>query len=387
MPFYPSRINSKLPGTGTTIFTVMSTLASEHNAINLSQGYPDFDMPPELIELVCKHMREGKNQYAPMQGVKALREAVSEKVMDLYGVDYDPETEINITSGGTQAIYTAINAVVREGDEVIILEPAYDCYLPAVQLAGGVPVCIPLYGPGFIPDWSVVRKAMSSRTRLIIINTPHNPAGTVFSTGDFIELEKMTAGTEVLVLSDEVYEHIVFDGLKHISAMSFPALRERSFIIFSFGKTYHNTGWKMGYCLAPSNLMAEFRKIHQFVVFTSNTPVQYALADYMRSRSYLSLPAFFQQKRDYFLSMIRTSNFSFHPSAGTYFQLLDYSQISSQKDTEFAIHLTKQFGIASIPVSVFYKTSPEACLLRFCFAKEKQTLEKAAEALCKVNPT
>lgn len=385
MPLYPSRIDSKLPGISTTIFTVMSALASEHNAINLSQGFPDFDMPPELIELVCKHMREGKNQYAPMQGVRQLREAISEKVSDLYGVDYDPEKEINITAGGTQAIYTAINAVVREGDEVIILEPAYDCYLPAVQLAGGIPVCIPLYGPGFKPDWSVVRKAMTSRTRLIIINTPHNPTGTVFSTGDFLELEKITAGTEVLVLSDEVYEHIVFDGIKHVSALSFPALRERSFIVFSFGKTYHNTGWKMGYCLAPENLMAEFRKIHQFVVFTSNTPVQYALADYMRNRNYLSLPAFFQQKRDYFLKMIQGSKFTYNPSAGTYFQLLDYSRISSQKDTEFAIHLTRKFGIASIPVSVFYKKSPDACLLRFCFAKENRTLERAAEALCKVS--
>jgi len=362
----------------------MSALANECNAINLSQGFPDFDSPPDLIELVHDYMKKGMNQYAPMQGLLALRIQLAEKTKALYSVNYDPETEINITSGGTQAIYTAITSMVREGDEVIVLEPAYDCYIPAIQLAGGVPVCIPLIGPDFKIDWSVVRKAMTFRTRMIMINTPHNPAGTVFSKEDFLELERITKGTEIIVLSDEVYEHIIFDGLKHESVMNYEGLRERSFVVFSFGKTYHTTGWKMGYCLAPTNLMAEFRKVHQFVVFTSNTPIQYALADYLKNKSYLELPAFFQQKRDYFLSLISGSRFTFSPSKGTYFQLLDYSAITKEKDTNFAKRLTKEFGVASIPISVFYQKSPDTKLLRFCFAKKNETLEKAAELLNKV---
>jgi len=384
MTLYPNTIKSKLPGVGTTIFTIMSALANECNAINLSQGFPDFDSPPDLIELVHDYMKKGMNQYAPMQGLLALRIQLAEKTKALYSVNYDPETEINITSGGTQAIYTAITSMVREGDEVIVLEPAYDCYIPAIQLAGGVPVCIPLIGPDFKIDWSVVRKAMTFRTRMIMINTPHNPAGTVFSKEDFLELERITKGTEIIVLSDEVYEHIIFDGLKHESVMNYEGLRERSFVVFSFGKTYHTTGWKMGYCLAPTNLMAEFRKVHQFVVFTSNTPIQYALADYLKNKSYLELPAFFQQKRDYFLSLISGSRFTFSPSKGTYFQLLDYSAITKEKDTNFAKRLTKEFGVASIPISVFYQKSPDTKLLRFCFAKKNETLEKAAELLNKV---
>ncbi len=384
MTLYPNTIKSKLPGVGTTIFTIMSALANECNAINLSQGFPDFDSPPDLIELVHDYMKKGMNQYAPMQGLLVLRIQLAEKTKALYSVNYDPETEINITSGGTQAIYTAITSMVREGDEVIVLEPAYDCYIPAIQLAGGVPVCIPLIGPDFKIDWSVVRKAMTFRTRMIMINTPHNPAGTVFSKEDFLELERITKGTEIIVLSDEVYEHIIFDGLKHESVMNYEGLRERSFVVFSFGKTYHTTGWKMGYCLAPTNLMAEFRKVHQFVVFTSNTPIQYALADYLKNKSYLELPAFFQQKRDYFLSLISGSRFTFSPSKGTYFQLLDYSAITKEKDTNFAKRLTKEFGVASIPISVFYQKSPDTKLLRFCFAKKNETLEKAAELLNKV---
>ncbi len=384
MPLYPSTIKSKLPGVGTTIFTIMSALANEYKAINLSQGFPDFDSPPDLIELVNKFMKQGMNQYAPMQGLLSLREQIAIKTKELYGTEYDPETEINITSGATQALYTAITAMIREGDEVIVLEPAYDCYIPAIQLAGGVPVCIPLTGPDFKIDWSIVRKAMTFRTRMILINTPHNPAGTIFSKNDFLELERMTKGTEIIVLSDEVYEHIVFDGHKHESVMNYAGLRERSFIVFSFGKTYHTTGWKIGYCLAPSNLMTEFRKVHQFVVFTSNTPIQYALAEYLKNKNYLLLPDFFQKKRDYFLKLISGSRFTYTPSAGSYFQLLNFSAITKEKDTAFAKRLTKEFGVASIPVSVFYQKPPEVKLLRFCFAKKEQTLEKAAELLNKV---
>ena len=384
MPLYPSTIKSKLPGVGTTIFTTMTALANESKAINLSQGFPDFDSEPELISLVNSYMKKGMNQYAPMQGILSLRKEISDKTKELYGADYDPETEINITSGGTQAIYTAITAIIRDGDEVIVLEPAYDCYIPAIQLAGGVPVCIALSGPDFKVDWNVVRKAMTFRTRMIIINTPHNPAGTIFSKNDFLELERMTKGTEIVVLSDEVYEHIIFDGHKHESVMNFSGLQERSFVVFSFGKTYHTTGWKMGYCLAPSNLMAEFRKVHQFVVFTSNTPIQYAMAEYLKNKNYLQLPDFFQKKRDYFLKLISGSRFTFTPSSGSYFQLLDYSSITSEKDTSFAVRMTKEFGVASIPVSVFYQTEPDSKFLRFCFAKKDETLEKAAEFLNKI---
>ncbi|TAH41795.1 MAG: aminotransferase class I/II-fold pyridoxal phosphate-dependent enzyme [Bacteroidetes bacterium] len=384
MTLYPNTIKSKLPGVGTTIFSVMTALANEHKAINLSQGFPDFESPADLIELVHGYMKQGMNQYAPMQGLLSLREQVSEKTKNLYGVEYDPESEINITSGGTQALYTAITAMIRDGDEVIVLEPAYDCYIPAIQLAGGVPVCIPLSGPEFKIDWNTVRKAMTFRTRMILINTPHNPAGTIFTANDFLELERITKGTEVIVLSDEVYEHIIFDGKKHESAISYPGLRERSFVVFSFGKTYHTTGWKMGYCFAPVNLMAEFRKVHQFVVFTSNTPIQYALADYLKNKSYLELPDFFQKKRDYFLELISASRFTFTPSQGTYFQLLDYSAITKEKDTNFAKRLTKEYGVASIPLSVFYQKAPDTKLLRFCFAKKDETLEKAADLICKV---
>ncbi|MBP6334471.1 MAG: aminotransferase class I/II-fold pyridoxal phosphate-dependent enzyme [Bacteroidia bacterium] len=384
MPVFPSQIKSKLPGVGTTIFSVMSSLASECNAINLSQGFPDFEAPHDLIDLVHSYMKLGVNQYAPMQGIKPLRIQIAEKTKELYDVSYDPETEINITSGGTQAIYTAITAFIKEGDEVIVLEPAYDCYIPAIQLAGGTPISISLSGPDFKIDWNVIKNSVTFRTRMIIVNTPHNPAGTVLSKQDFLELEKIVHGTEIIVLSDEVYEHITFDGRKHETVMNFPILRERSFVVFSFGKTYHTTGWKMGYVLAPANLMTEFRKVHQFVVFTSNTPLQYALADYMKNKNYSLLPGFFQKKRDYFLELISGSRFKFLPSSGSYFQLLDYSNITTEKDTDFAIRLTKEFGVASIPISVFYKNAPDAKLLRFCFAKQNETLEKAAALLCKV---
>lgn len=384
MSHFPNHIKSKLPQAGTTIFTIMSALANEYQAINLSQGFPNFDVSPELISLVNHYMNKGMNQYAPMQGILPLRERIAEKVQDLYAAVYHPDKEINITSGGTQAIYTAITAMVREGDEVIIFEPAYDCYAPAILLAGGIPVYIQLAAPDYAIDWTKVKKLISHRTKMIIINTPHNPAGTVMSAKDMKELEKITSGTEITIISDEVYEHILFDGLKHESVMKYPKLAERSFVIFSFGKTYHNTGWKMGYCLAPENLMTEFRRVHQFVVFSSNTFIQYALADYMKNKNYLELPAFFQEKRDYFLKLIADSNFKFIPAKGSYFQSLDYSAISKESDFDFAVKLTKEIGVASVPVSAFYHKKNDYKMLRFCFAKTNETLEKAAEKLCSI---
>lgn len=359
----------------------MSGLAVKHDAINLSQGFPDFETSEELIALVNQYMKKGFNQYAPMQGIISLREQLCEKTQSLYEIEYNPETEITITSGGTEAIYTAITAVVKEGDEVIIFEPAYDCYVPAIELAGGVPVYISLKSPAYNIDWQEVKKMVSHRTKMIMINTPHNPTGAVLSAADMKELEKIVAGTEICIVSDEVYEHIIFDGLKHESVMLYPGLAERSFVVFSFGKTYHSTGWKMGYCFAPANLMAEFRKVHQFVVFSSNTPIQYALTEFLKNKNYLGLPQFYQEKRDYFLSLIKGSPFKYTPAKGSYFQCLDYSSISSEKDTDFAIRLTKDYRIASIPVSVFYHEGIDNKILRFCFAKKNETLELAAERI------
>ncbi|HRH66341.1 MAG TPA: methionine aminotransferase [Bacteroidia bacterium] len=384
MPSYPNPIKSKLPKAGTTIFTVMSALANEQKAINLSQGFPNFEASEELIALVNQYMKKGFNQYAPMQGILPLRERIAEKAETLYGARYHPDTEITITSGGTQAIYTAITSMIREGDEVVVLEPAYDSYVPAIELAGGVPVYVALKFPEYTVDWNAVKKVISQRTKMILINTPHNPAGTVWTQNDMKELEKITSRSEITIVSDEVYEHILFDGLQHESVMRYPKLAERSFVVFSFGKTYHTTGWKMGYCLAPEKLMTEFRRIHQFVVFSSNTPIQYALADFMENRNYLELPKFFQEKRDYFLSLIKGSRFKFKPAAGSYFQLLDYSAITREKDSDFAVRLTKQHKVASIPISSFYHEPIDNKLLRFCFAKTNETLEIAAERLRKV---
>lgn len=384
MPHYPNHINSKLPQAGTTIFSVMSALAAEHKAINLSQGFPNFETSAELISLVNHYMKKGMNQYAPMQGIISLRERIAEKVQDIYGIFYNPETEINITSGGTQAIFTAITAMIREDDEVLIFEPAYDCYAPAIQLAGGLPVYVQLIAPDYSIDWSKVKKLISHKTKMIIINTPHNPAGSVLSAQDMKELEKITSDTDIIIISDEVYEHIIFDGIKHQSVMSYPKLAERSFVVFSFGKTYHNTGWKMGYCLAPENLMTEFRRVHQFVVFSSTTFVQYALADFMKNKNYLELPAFYQEKRDYFLQLISGSKFKFIPAKGSYFQCLDYSAITNENDFDFAVRLTKENGVASVPVSSFYHKKDDFKMLRFCFAKTNETLEKAAEKLCTI---
>ena len=385
MPKYPNPIKSKLPRVGTTIFTVMSKLANEYDAINLSQGFPDFNCSEDLIRLVNHYMKKGFNQYAPMQGVMALREQIAEKMETIYSAKYNPESEINITSGATQAIYTAIAAVVKEGDEVIIFEPAYDCYVPAIELNGGVAVYSQLKLPDYRIDWNEVKKLVNHRTRMIIINSPHNPTGAMLTASDMLQLERITKNTDIILLSDEVYEHILFDGYEHQSVCRFPKLAERSFVVFSFGKTYHTTGWKMGYCLAPENLMNEFRKVHQFIVFTSNTPIQYALADFMKEKNeYRSLNKFYQKKRDYFLKQIKNSRFKFIPSPGSYFQLLDYTKITNEKDTDFAVRMTKEFGVASVPTSVFYHKPVDNKLLRFCFAKNEETLEKAAMLLCNI---
>ncbi len=385
MPTYPNVITSKLPRVGTTIFTVMSRLAAEHNAINLSQGFPDFSSSEELVELVNKYMKDGFNQYAPMAGVMGLREIIAEKTFDLYGAKYDPESEITVTAGATQAIYTAITAMVHEDDEVIIFEPAYDCYAPAIELNGGKPVYVQLKAPDYTIDWNQVKKLISHHTKMIIINTPHNPTGAVMSKKDMQELEKLVKNTEIVIVSDEVYEHIIFDGEEHQSVSRFPRLAERSFIISSFGKTFHTTGWKVGYCVAPANLMAEFRKVHQFLVFAVNTPVQMALAEFLKKKkNYSDLGKFYQKKRDYFNKLIKNSKFSFEPSPGTYFQLLKYEDMSKDKDTDYAVKLVKECGIASVPVSVFYHKPTDNKVLRFCFAKKEETLEAAAEILCKI---
>lgn len=385
MPSYPSHIKSKLPKTGTTIFTIMSALAHDHGAINLSQGFPDFLCDEKLISLVEQYMRKGLNQYAPMPGILPLREAIAEKAEHLYTAKYHPETEVTVTSGGTEAIYAAITAVVEEEDEVIIFEPAYDCYAPSVELNGGVPIYVELEPPSYEIDWNDVKKLINQRTKMIIINTPHNPSGMVMTAQDMKQLQKLTQNTDIIILSDEVYEHIIFDGAEHQSVMRYPKLAERSFVVFSFGKTYHNTGWKMGYCLAPTELMREFRKAHQFIVFSSNTPFQHAFADMMKDTShYEGLKSFYEEKRDYFLKLINGSKFKAKPASGSYFQMLGYKGISNEKDIDFAVRLTKEIGVASIPTSVFYHHGIDRKMLRFCFAKENETLEKAAERLVKV---
>jgi len=376
---FPNLINSKLPNVGTTIFTVMSKLAAENNAINLSQGFPDFSCNPDLIELVSKYMKAGNNQYAPMAGLIQLREMLAQKTEELYGAQYNPDTEITITAGATQAIYTAITAIIREGDEVIVFEPAYDCYQPAIELNGGKTVYLQLKAPSYSIDWEEVKKMMNHRTKMIIVNTPHNPTGSIMSAADMVMLQKLTKDTDIVIISDEVYEHIIFDGHAHQSVARYPHLAERSFIISSFGKTYHATGWKVGYCVAPQNLMNEFRKVHQFLVFSTNTPIQFALAEFLQQKNqYVELGNFYQKKRDYFISLIRNSRFELTPSAGTYFQLLNYKKLSSEKDTDYAIRLTKEFKLAAIPISVFYHEGVDNHVLRFCFAKKEETLEKAA---------
>lgn len=382
---FNGNFKSKLPTVKTTIFTIMSSLAKEENALNLSQGFPDFGPPKPLVDSIEKAMREGLNQYAPMAGLIGLREKISAKTFSLYGREYHPEKEITITAGATQAIYTAITATIHYGDEVIIFEPAYDCYAPAVELAGGICKYVPLHPPTYLIDWDAVKKLCSKNTKLIILNTPHNPTGSIWSADDMKKLEKLVAGTDIIVISDEVYEHILFDGQRHESVCLYPELATRSFVISSFGKTYHATGWKMGYVVAPEDLMSEFRKVHQYNVFCVSHPMQAGIADFLDNEEhYLELSAFYESKRNLFTESIKGSRFSYQPSAGTYFQNLGYENISEEADTEFAVRLTKKNKIASIPLSVFYRDGFDHKLLRFCFAKEDDTIKRAAEVLCKI---
>jgi len=379
---------SKLPRVGTTIFTLMSKLAGECGAINLSQGFPDFSAPQRLFDLVAQHIAAGRNQYAPMAGAAALREAIAEKVDALYAARYEVETEITVTAGATQAIFTAISACVRPGDEVIVFAPVYDSYVPGIELNGGRAVVASLGFPGYRPDWDEVRALITPRTRMVIINSPHNPSGAVWSADDLDRLAALTRNTDIVVVSDEVYEHVVFadSGRRHHSVTAHPQLRERSFVVSSFGKTYHITGWKIAYCLAPAQLMAEFRKAHQFVVFAVNHPMQLALADFMRERPEfaLELAAFYQGKRDFFRAALAASRFELLPCAGTYFQLARYAAISDEPDTEFVQRLAREHGVAAIPVSVFYPRPEDRRVIRFCFAKNEATLSAAAERLVRV---
>ena len=378
-------IKSKLPNTGITIFEKMTALANQHGAINLAQGFPDFMSSEKLIDLVHQYMKKGMNQYAPMPGLMSLRERIAEKVSDLYKIEFNPEKEITITAGATQAIYTSIAATIHEGDEVILFEPAYDSYIPAIKIHGGIPKPVELKGPDYAIDWNMVKKKINNRTKMIMINSPHNPTGTVLKKNDLIQLEKITADRDIIIVSDEVYEHIIFDGQKHESILHYPKLCERSIVIFSFGKTYHNTGWKIGYALAPEPIMKEFRNVHQFEIFSVNTPIQYALSDFMQDKDeYLNVHNFYQQKRDLFCNLIKDSRFKFTPSAGTYFQLLDYSAITDKNDIEFADEITIEYKVASIPLSPFYRKAPDDHFLRFCFAKKDETLQKAAEILCRI---
>lgn len=380
------RLESKLPGIGTTIFTVMSALAAKHDAINLSQGFPDFEPPDVLLDRVTHYLHDRKNQYAPMTGVPKLREAIATKIASLYGAEVDPETDITVTSGATEALFCAIHAVVRPGDEVIVFDPAYDSYEPAVTLAGGRTLHLPLTAPDFDLPWAALEAVLSERTRLVIINSPHNPTGSVVPRAALERLGRLLEPWRCFVLSDEVYEHIVFDGERHASVLSEPLLRDRSFAVFSFGKTYHATGWKVGYAVAAAALSAEFRKVHQFDTFTTITPVQWALADMLQHHPehHLQLSAFYQDKRDLFRELMEPSEFRLLPCGGTYFQLADYAAISDESDTEFARWLTEDVGVAAIPVSVFYDSPPEARVVRFCFAKEDHTLASATGRLCRI---
>ncbi|KAA2219190.1 methionine aminotransferase [Maribacter flavus] len=374
--------SSKLPNVKTTIFTTVGNLARKHKALDLSQGFPNFEADPNLISLVNNAMMEGHNQYAPMQGYFGLREVISEKIQTLHGHQYHPENELTITVGATQAIYTAISAFVHVGDEVIVLKPAYDCYEPAILVNGGKPVFLQLDAPDYSIDWEAFKAKITKKTKMLIINTPHNPSGKILSQNDMLWLQEILKDTNILVLSDEVYEHIVFDGQQHQSVSRFPDLAQRSFVCASFGKTFHVTGWKMGYCAAPKALMEEFRKVHQFAVFCVDHPVQRALAEYLKTpEHYLGLNDFYQRKRDLFLKGLAYSNFKFIPSQGTYFQLLDYTQITQESDEDFAKKLILEHKLASIPISSFNVNDRDDKVLRFCFAKKEETLERAVEIL------
>ncbi len=376
-------LESKLPGVGTTIFTVMSRLAEEYGAINLSQGYPDYQPPEALLDRVTYHLHAGQNQYPHMTGIQLLREQISLKISKLYGVLPDSTTDVTVTSGATEALFCAIHAVVRSGDEVIVFDPAYDSYDPAITLAGAKTIHLPLLMPDFDIDWDRFADALNEKTRLVIVNSPHNPSGSLLTCADLARLAELVRPYDTYVLSDEVYEHIVFDGESHSSVLSNQELASRSFAVFSFGKTYHATGWKVGYCVAPASLSQEFRRVHQFNTFTTATPLQYALADYLKDypKHYLGLPTFYQEKRDFFLKLFNESKLVFRPSRGTYFQLADYTAVSDLPDDEFACWLTQERGVSVIPISAFYKVPPNTRYIRFCFAKEVETLRQAAERL------
>ncbi len=381
-------IDSKLPNVGTTIFTVMSQLAAETGAINLSQGFPDFDGPQALRDAVCRHVMQGHNQYSPMTGLPALRQQVAAKIARSYGRTVSPDAEITITPGATQGIFCAVQTVIRPGDEVIIFDPCYDSYEPAVELAGGRCVHVQLGLDDFSIDWQKLSEALSPRTRMIVINSPHNPSGALISRAELDRLAALIAERDIYLLSDEVYEHLVFDGLRHVSVLDHEELYQRAFVVSSFGKTYHVTGWKTGYVVAPPALTAEMRKVHQYVSFCGVTPLQFALADFMAEHPehVEELPAFYQAKRDYFCDQLKASRFSFEPVGGTYFQLVDYSQIRPDlNDVDMALWMTREHGVASIPISVFYQSPPEGLrLIRLCFAKQEETLRLAAEKLCAI---
>ncbi len=375
-------LQTKLPKVGTTIFTVMSALATQHQAVNLGQGFPDFNCDPRLVEGVTSAMTQGLNQYPPMTGVPALREAVAAKVQTMYGRHYDPATEVTITAGATQAIITAVLAVVHPGDEVIVLEPCYDSYIPNIELAGGITVPVPLTPGSFRPDFDKIAAAITPKTRAILINSPHNPSGMVWTAQEMLHLQELLAPTNILLISDEVYEHMVFDGVPHESAARYPGLAARAFIVSSFGKTYHVTGWKVGYVAAPAPLSAEFRKVHQFNVFTVNTPVQHGLAAYMAdTEPYLGLPAFYQRKRDLFRAGLAQTRFKLLPGEGTYFQCVDITEVSDLSEAEFCQWLTREIGVAAIPLSAFYGDSFDQRVVRFCFAKKDETLNAALARL------
>ncbi len=378
-------IHSKLPNTGTTIFTVMSALAKEYQAINLSQGFPNFPSSPQLTELVARYMRDGYNQYAPMAGVPELRQQIAAKIQLMYQVSVDPEQEITITSGATEGLFSSIAAFVSAGDEVIIIEPAYDSYAPSIEVMGAKAVPYRLSAPDYRVDWEAFAQLITPKTRMIIINTPHNPTGSILEKADLEALDLLTRDTNILVLSDEVYEHLIYDGEEHQSVLRFPELRKRSLAVYSFGKTFHNTGWRIGYCVATPELMAEFRKVHQFNVFSINTPTQYGLAEFLKKpEEYLGLPDFFQRKRDFFLSKMAGSSLRPLTCRGTYFHLFDYSAVSDMPEYDFAVWITKNIGVAAIPVAPFYGQQQNNQIIRLCFAKTEETLEKAAHLLQKL---
>jgi methionine transaminase len=377
---------SKLPTVGTTIFTVMSRLAEEHRAVNLSQGFPDFQPPADLLERVEHHLQGRCHQYAPMPGAVALRAAIAAKLLQLYGVTADADSEITVTSGATEAIFCAIQALVRRGDEVIVLDPCYDSYEPSITLAGGRAVHVPLTLPDFAIDWERLRASLNDRTRLVVINSPHNPSGALLDRADHDRLAELLRPYDCYLLSDEVYEHVVFDGRRHATALAQPELAPRCFAVFSFGKTYHATGWKLGYCVAPRELTAELRRVHQYVQFASTSPLQLALADYMTEHPehHLGLPAFYQERRDYFVGLLARTKFRARPATGTYFQLADYAELSDLPDVEFARWLTIEHGVATIPITVFYREAPPTRLVRFCFAKHDATLDEAVRRLAEL---